>query len=180
METTLAPHWRQIWLHIHYIYIHMLMPYASILSRFLNQIGSCHLILFQHIMKSQFLIKLTKTYLKPSLISYSISNLIPKHVIFIKAYLNKFEHIQKHPQASLSSKITLARDSTKQHFVCVNQNRFWVSQILTLAAFFMAFRRILYQSLAKYCCINTLHDTLTTTQYFLTLDTYLALKLLKI
>jgi hypothetical protein len=48
----------------------------------------------------------------------------------------------------------------------MNQNSFSVSKILTMAAVFMTFRRILYQSLDKYRCINTLHDTLIATQYF--------------
>jgi hypothetical protein len=50
-----------------------------------------------------------------------------------------------------------------------------VSKILTLAASFAAYGRILYQSLAKYRRITQLHNTLT----FLTLDSHLALKFFK-
>jgi len=113
--------------------------------------------------------KLMKTQLKSTLqfisskLTKSFSNLISRHVIN-KAQFN----ILKIAQAYIIIKITLARDLTKHSISFA----FSVSKILTLAASFAAYGRILYQSLAKYRCITQLHNTLA----FLTLHSYLTLK----
>jgi hypothetical protein len=76
LEATLAPHSLHIYTH----------TYASCS---LNQISSCHLILFQCIMKSQFLIKLTK-----HISNHHFQYYTSKHIFNLKSHIKTRNHHQ--------------------------------------------------------------------------------------